>query len=366
MCSLPAMLRCHAACRPKSFLLVLLTLKAYQQHITAAAAVNSAAAAAVPGSSHDEAAALGCILQNFLRLAAQLSSSSVFSWELQYSSDTVQQVLARPDLAAVLRPKGCEGHPIILDPACPTNNVAAAVADLSRLQQLAAADLAKVGGSRIALLEQQLQEQKQLVQQQAKRFAALLLHQRMLSFQQSNASVPRHAAWTWPEFSMPVSAWLPGTPEQVLSTKWTDIDGAQLWISIVSKPYSSTAYGDDKLAGFALRLAAGGSTEMASIVEMRLAVPIAVLKGTTITLESPGSSSGSSTSTIQLQNDVQGVMIGSSGVLVALDFAQLRELGLLSCFSNIDKTIGFENHLESKKHWTIKVVLKFRPAVPVC
>jgi hypothetical protein len=148
-------------CRPKSFLLVLLTLKAYQQYTAAAGSALAVAAVPKPGSSCDEAAALGCILQNFLRLSAQLSSSTLISWEVQYGSDTVQQVLARPDLAAALRPQGYEGHPIVLDPACPINNVAAAVADIGRLKQLAAADLGRVEGDRIALLEQQLQEQKQ-------------------------------------------------------------------------------------------------------------------------------------------------------------------------------------------------------------
>jgi hypothetical protein len=66
-------------CRPKSYLLVLLMHKAYQQHIAEAAGTGSANSSAA--SCHDEAVALGCILQNFLRLAAQLSSSTLLSWE---------------------------------------------------------------------------------------------------------------------------------------------------------------------------------------------------------------------------------------------------------------------------------------------
>jgi hypothetical protein len=242
---------------PKSYLLVLLTLKAYQQHIAAAAAASSAAAgAAVPsgGSGFDEVSALGCILQNFLRLAAQLSSSTLLTWEVQCDRDTVQQVLTRPELAAGLRPKGCEQHPIVLDPFCPTYNVAAAVADLSRLKQLAAADFDKAGRGVIPNMVHQLlyaqlaqqaavqkpsavqQEHNAEVERRIKMLAGPVLHYRARRF--------GNEAFTY-SFSMPVSKWLPGAAEEVVTEfGWTEPGVGPLpglCLQIINKPYSTTA-----------------------------------------------------------------------------------------------------------------------------
>jgi hypothetical protein len=350
--------------RPKSYLLVLLTLKAYQQHIAAAAAGTGSANSSA-GSGHDEAVALGCILQNFLRLAAQLSSSTLLSWEVQYDRDTVQQVLTRPELAAALRPKGCEQHPIILDPSCPTNNVAAAVADLSRLKQLAAADLDKVEGSRIALLEQQLQclqqeqqatvqklqqEHNAAVQQQSKQLAALLLHQRVIGFGSSQT-------FRW-EVSMPVSKWLPGATEEVVSGpfQWNLLP--DLWLQMVNKPYSATAYGSDHLAGFTVQLAAGKSPEMTSLSELKLPIPFTVLARSTLTLEAVKDSRGYTTHserTTQMDADAPGSINGLNGALVVFKRSSLHRLDLVHPYKEYDAT-----QLEGNRNRTLKFSLEFK------
>jgi hypothetical protein len=347
---------------------VLLTLKAYQQHIAAAAGSIAAANASVAsgGSGHDEDVALGCILQNFLRLAAQLSSSSLLSWELQYDRDTVQQVLTRPDLAAALRPQGCEQHPIILDPCCPTNNVAAAVADLSRLKQLAAADLDKVEGSWIALLEQQLQRLQQeqqatvqklqqehnaAVQQHSKQLAGLLLHQRAIGCGSQT--------FRW-EFSMPVSKWLPGATEEVVAGpyQWGKLPG--LWLQVVNKPYSVTAYGSEHLAGFDVRVAAGRSAEMASLSELNLPIPFTAPAHSTLTLEAVKDSSRGYTTreerTCQLDAGVSGSMCGAAGALIVFKRSLLQRLDLADyAYKEYDA-----GKLEQTKNRTLKIALVFK------
>jgi hypothetical protein len=360
---------------------VLLTLKAYQQYISQAAGSN-AAAAALPkrSSSHDEAAALGCILQNFLRLSAGLSSSTLISWELQYGSDTVQQVLARPDLAAALRSQGCEGHPIVLDPACPTNNVAAAVADIGRLKQLAAADLARVEGDRIALLEQQLQEQKLVVQQlrqeqqetvlkaqqeqnaamqrQAKQLAALLLQQQILGAGACRGSL------RW-ELSRPVGAWLPSNAAQIVAGP-IEVNGVPgLFLQAVSEPYSKTAYGNDYLAGIEIQLAVDGKPNLASLAQQKLPISFQVVgrragcnssSCTSITLP-PADGYYHSSSEVQLEADVTGTMIGSAGVKVLLTRRQMYSLELAEYYSK-NASRG-TRRLEQKKNRTLKLNFVF-------
>ena len=72
------------------------------------------------------------------------------------------QVLLNPSYMKLLRPsEELSHHPIILDPANPLNNVAAAVADLSTLQQLAEKELDKINSDRIFRMEQQMQQIQQ-------------------------------------------------------------------------------------------------------------------------------------------------------------------------------------------------------------
>jgi hypothetical protein len=265
----------------------------------------------------------------------------------------------------VLRPKGCEGHPIILDPACPTNNVAAAVADLSRLQQLAAADLARVEGSRIAMLEQKLQEQQSalqkvqlmqnaIVQQQATQLAALLLHQRIL------VAGPRSGTVSW-EFTMPVSAWLVSSGSQVVAGPVQTVSG--LYLQIISLPYSKTAYGD-ALVGIEVQLATDSKPELRTVAELDLPIPFQVLargagynnSGTTISLQPETSGYYQSGSEVQLDGDCAGTLAGSAGVRVMLSCQKLRSLYLTGSYSDDVWS------LEEKKHRTVKFSLKFKVA----
>jgi hypothetical protein len=278
-----------------------------QQQQQAAAGTSSATSSA--GSRHDEAAVLGCITQNFLRHAAQLSSSTMLSWEVQYDRDTVQHVLTRPDLAAGLRPKGWEQHPIILDPCCPTNNVAAAVADLSRLKQLAAADLNKVEGSRIALLEQQLQrwQQAQLATVQKTATGAQCSSAATVKAAGSAAASPA-CHWIWQQSNLQVGVQY--ASQQVAAR--CDRRGCVWALSVAQVPawpvaadgelrqclkhYSATAYGTDYLAGFAvqLQLAAGKTPERTSLSELELPIPFTVLARSTLTLEPCKTAEGTS------------------------------------------------------------------------
>lgn len=206
-------------CRPKSYLLVLLGLEAYQQYLATAAAHNlsTPASTATPGayaassfSNHDKAVAVEFIFITFLELAATLSPNTLLCWDMLFSCKVVPQVMACPDFSRILRPKGCESHPLVLDLGNPVNNVAAAVPALDRLKQLAAADLELVMEDANMQLQQQVQElqseQKAQAAENARNtaaVAALILHQQIVCKNQ-----PPSSGYTW-KFDMPVAAWLP-------------------------------------------------------------------------------------------------------------------------------------------------------------
>jgi hypothetical protein len=122
-----------------------------------------------------------------------------------------------------------------------------------------------------------------------------------------------------------------------------------------------TTYDEDKLTGIAIRLAAGKPADMASIAEMRLPVPVRVLASSTVTLE-PAANTNSYSSpravTITLKSDVQGNMLGDTGVMVAFSRRQLDNVGLLDEYSTSDDL----RTLEAMKQRTLKLTVEFKLA----
>jgi hypothetical protein len=135
----------------------LLVLKAFQE--SQASPVAMAASNTHLQDCPSAPAALDTVLLNFLKLTAGLNSNTVISWDDFYSPDIVQQVLASPAYAPMLRPSGRKAHPIVLNPTNPTHNVAA-ICSPAALQQLVG-----LCNFKVLLLQTEKEAQPQPVQQ---------------------------------------------------------------------------------------------------------------------------------------------------------------------------------------------------------
>jgi hypothetical protein len=189
------------------------------------------------------------------------------------------------------------------------------------------------------------------MQQQTKQLAVLLLHQHAIS------SGP---TFTW-EFSMPVSKWLPGATEEVVAGPCKLANSHGLWLQIANVPYSATAYGIDCLAGFAVRLAAGKTPEMASLSELKLRIPFTAMACSTLTLEAMQDSRGCTTHeqrTSQLDADISGSMCGGAGALIVFERSVLQRLNLVH-YNGYYKDHD-ARHLEQQKNRTLKFSLEFK------
>ena len=167
--------------KPKSYLLVLLTLKAYQDHMASAEAAGAT-----------RAAALDDIIRLFLRETSSLSASTEITWTNFYSREVIEKVTSKPYFRAGLHPRGFEDHPLVLDPLNPTNNVALGTTNLDKLRELAAADLAAV----VAKERQQEEEQRRREEQGRQR---ALQERRELKQQRRNQQRQEEEEREWEE-----------------------------------------------------------------------------------------------------------------------------------------------------------------------
>jgi hypothetical protein len=71
----------------------------------------------------------------FLETAASLSPATFISWDALYTKDAAQAFMQSPEGVKDLLPRG--PHPVVMDPANPTNNVAACLWDVRPLRELA-------------------------------------------------------------------------------------------------------------------------------------------------------------------------------------------------------------------------------------
>eukprot|EP00195_Chlamydomonas_chlamydogama_P015458 CAMPEP_0202898532 /NCGR_PEP_ID=MMETSP1392-20130828/7028_1 /ASSEMBLY_ACC=CAM_ASM_000868 /TAXON_ID=225041 /ORGANISM="Chlamydomonas chlamydogama, Strain SAG 11-48b" /LENGTH=476 /DNA_ID=CAMNT_0049584489 /DNA_START=315 /DNA_END=1745 /DNA_ORIENTATION=- len=143
--------------RPTTLMLLLIGLKAFQ-------------ATSVPGAGseqHMEAA-----MHRFLEMVASLSASTLLYMDVYYSKEIVYRALADPDAQAMLRPPGFEEHPIVLDPANPTCNLALGTPDLNLLKAVAQRELQQVPGAMTALQQQQVGLAARLAELQLQQAAA--------------------------------------------------------------------------------------------------------------------------------------------------------------------------------------------------
>jgi len=250
------------------------------------------------------------------------------TWELHYSRELVQQVLTRPDLAAMLRPKGCEAHPLVLDPANPTNNVAAAVCSLDRLRQLAAADLSSIEGDLIMQLQQQVDKlctghqaeleaqrvkTEQLQQEQSSFRSAMLMQQRILGAAGSGSYSCK--------VEMPVKAWLPSSASVVKEATW---NSPPITLQVCSLPAVQDK--GHMWAGIELRLAAA-NPGLTALIRWEFPVPITVLSNSTVALKCHGTACYSPYSR-EFGSSTKGVLEGTTGLKVWLNDHVLRTIGL--------------------------------------
>jgi len=156
-------------CREAPEFIELLALKAFQQYrestpsslSTLDGAPSTATAAqqsSGPADAHDvDWFALDMILLNFLKLSAGLREKSLC---IYWDAPATIQVLANPDLAAVLRPGWFHTHPLLLDPTYPTYNVATALTaeELHKYAQHAQQQFFHAYDATIPLLLQRLQQ----------------------------------------------------------------------------------------------------------------------------------------------------------------------------------------------------------------
>lgn len=351
---------------------MLLGLEAYQQYLATAAAHNLStpastatpiAYAASSISNHDKAVAVEFIFITFLKLAATLSPNTLLCWDMLYGCKVVPQVLACPGFSEILRPKGCESHPLVLDLGDPVNNVAAAVPALDRLKQLAVADLRLVEDDTIMQLQQQVQqlqlEQKARAAENASNaaaVAALILHQQIVCKNQPPTS---SSGYTW-KFDMPVAAWLPD------GKKFSDIgtiSRAQgLRVEVSSVPLKSE--GDKVQAGLHLKLGSSDVPSMQKLRELQLPIPITVLSGTTVTLvANKGSSYRDSYydgRTYKLDADSHGVLQGAqNGHTLYFEHGALAKLQLVSGYNSSFKS-DLQVLKERAQGYMLKVSLQFQ------
>jgi hypothetical protein len=306
----------YPTCRSFDYLLDLLVLRAFQTCLGASG----------PGSnsilSGDQPAALDAVLQSFLHLAAGLPTLGVVSWEYLYSQGTVQQAMLRPELAAVLRPAGFEGHPIVLDPADPTNNVTLALSQ-DGLTMLAAA-ARSAASTPVTLLKQIDSLQQQL--------EALRLQQQMLLFGGGTWELTQHPS---------VSNWLPlvREPAQGLATL-TDTDAPGLSMRLFPVPLQHALSTNSNLMGVELRL----SEETGLLKALStLPIPVTLCRGSQFIVQSRASSVGVPTGRkfatvdcIELDSNISGKLGIESGVKWVLSRDQLHKLGLCAADARHD------------------------------
>jgi len=314
-------------CSSPDYLLELLVLHAYQEYMASAAKGLQHA-----GSS--DAAALEAILRSFLELTARLPGSGVISigsW--LYNADTALQVVARPDLAQVLRPPGFEQHPIVLDPADPTHNVAAAVTrqGLDRLADSARAALGD-GSVELAGLAMQVPQ----IQQQ---IDAMCLHHRILT----------EGGGTWDLIPKPVSSWLPNTGMVAISTLTQDAM-EDFKMHLLVRPLRAEGTSDESLMGIELRLASNVPL-LKTLSRMPLPISLTIRQGSSIEVSSRMSKERitswlkprgkrleefASQKVIVLERDIVGKLTTGAGPSWMLSREQLYTLGLCASEPEMD------------------------------
>lgn len=313
--------------------------------------------------THDQAAVVEHIMVKLLRLAAGLSSSTLLFWEVHFSSEVVQQMLARPDWATVLRPKGCELHPLVLDLANPTNNVAAAVPAIDRLRQLAAADLCSVEGDAIMQLQQQLREfniqlcgtRNQLQKMEdrldtevvyaAETRGALVVHQQILC---------RKPICNW-SFEFPATDWLPDSKSKHIAGPQIIDKVSGLSLEFFSQPLEYNS--DQPWAGISFKFAATGAYKLQKLVDLLLPVPIKICSSSKVTLSPTRSTQGYGyyrDTTFKKDTDDKGILQGSSSYFFWLGRAALARMQLLDSYN-----VTRQQDLQYMKQRTQGYVLKF-------
>lgn len=199
-------MRLALSCRSFDYLLDLLVLEAYTDYLESATADTLS-----HGKRMDTTVALDAVLLRFLKLVSNLSESERYYRDWRYQYGAVGHVIDSTALAAALRPEGCEAHPIVLDPADPTNNVAAALdaeqlaefiaAAKAALQACAATAETQAAVSAQAEAALLAQRDKPVVLDPEQHRAAVRLHQSIL---EDDGNV-----WDWVVDPKPISSWLP-------------------------------------------------------------------------------------------------------------------------------------------------------------
>lgn len=328
------------------YLLDLLVLRAFQN---------------CPGIlSADQPAALDAILQSFLQLAAGLPTLGMVSWEYMYTQGTVQQTMLRPDLAAILRPAGFEGHPVVLDPADPTNNVALA------LSQEGLAMLAAAASTPVTLLTQMSslqQEVESLRKQQSSQKDSM---QQLVEAMRLQQNIVMFAGGTWSLKDISVSNWLPLGGKQTKALTILTADSVPgLVISIFAVPVQHSDSKDDGLMGVELRL--GESTPaLKALAGLQLPIPVALCSGSRITVQSRASIMLTDCSYFATRDElllgpfekaISGSLKVGSGIRWMLSRSQLISLGL--CATDAKEVVSVLQ-AQAKASCTVQFELKLR------
>lgn len=314
--------RLFNGCSSVEYLLEVLVLHAFEDYMTAAAA--AATASSISSQDPSDAAALEGILHSFLRLAARLPDSDVISagrisacsW--LYNEEAALQIIMRPEFARVLRPRGCEHHPIVLDPADPTHNVAAAVTELG-IEVLAGSAQAQLAFRDLKLAGWRSKPPRARIQQQ---IDALCLHQRILA----DAGDVQ-----WDITPRGADLWLPFADVRVMANL-THKDVPDLVLHLLTRPMRDYDHDPDRasgtkalMMGVELRLANSHVVYplLRTLSELPPPLRVTICKGSSVefirrprdSMSPFGSSSGSfaSPEVIVLESDIVGKLGADAG-----------------------------------------------------
>lgn len=144
---------------PESYLVKLLMLHARQrqqpqQRFVTGTASNSGSSSSAQQAQYEQASE--DIFRVFLATAASLPPATFITWYALYTRDAMQAFMQSADGIRELLPRG--PHPVVMDPANPTNTVAAGLWDVRPPRELAEQLLLQGSMTAVAKLQQEVAE----------------------------------------------------------------------------------------------------------------------------------------------------------------------------------------------------------------